>query len=586
MKAYAAGYKTVFEEVSCLPCQPSEGEIPADLVGSYYRSGPAMFSAGSILPPKTSLAQPKLPPVPDGQDPDRMVRHPMEGDGGILGVTFSPEGQVTTRFRYVRTTALNKERKRGVKKYTGMEATRDMGAACAGGLGNFDWQLPLFRHHLMPGLNKLRKNTSNTRPIYWGKRLMSLWEGGQPYKLDAVALSTEGKSRLGGAIRRPDDPFGGQLVYDSVQNRALAYGVEHDARATEITLYEFDESFRLVGGKAGRSYASVPGVAIVNDMAVTRNYAIFVQPPFSAGGFSFLVDKNPGKALTLENGPATLHLIPRLGSEKQQQALSIPLDSNLVDANLLFCNSYEENDKLIIDAVRPESPPNGKTLPTYPWVDSLSNYRAGAGKKGLWRYTVDLGSTNSVTKKCLVSDDVSFATINREVSTQRHRYIYYLVGALGDAVSPPQGIARYDAELGTTASWMPETYQFCGEPMYAPRTGSSEGTKAEDDGYIMSVLFDGKAEESVLLILLANQIEKGPIARIPLGFACPHGLFGVFTADPEASWPTDVIGRRAKLADKMEARGNNWNEVKSDFAGLGLRLDDMEEYFPNWEFFD
>jgi hypothetical protein len=29
----------------------------------------------------------------------------------------------------------------------------------------------------------------------------------------------------------------------------------------------------------------------------------------------------------------------------------------------------------------------------------------------------------------------------------------------------------------------------------------------------------------------------------------------------------------------MESRGNMWNEVKSDFSGLGLRLDDFEEYF-------
>jgi hypothetical protein len=32
----------------------------------------------------------------------------------------------------------------------------------------------------------------------------------------------------------------------------------------------------------------------------------------------------------------------------------------------------------------------------------------------------------------------------------------------------------------------------------------------------------------------------------------------------------------------MESRGNYWNEVKSDFSGLGLRLDDMEEYFGDF----
>jgi hypothetical protein len=29
----------------------------------------------------------------------------------------------------------------------------------------------------------------------------------------------------------------------------------------------------------------------------------------------------------------------------------------------------------------------------------------------------------------------------------------------------------------------------------------------------------------------------------------------------------------------MESRGDMWNEVKSDFSGLGLRLDYFEVYF-------
>ena len=64
----------------------------------------------------------------------------------------------------------------------------------------------------------------------------------------------------------------------------------------------------------------------------------------------------------------------------------------------------------------------------------------------------------------------------------------------------------------------------------------------------------------------------------------PHGYHGCFSATEETGWTAEEIDRRAKLADKMESRGNMWNEVKSDFSGLGLRLDDIEEYFG--DFFD
>ena len=95
----------------------------------------------------------------------------------------------------------------------------------------------------------------------------------------------------------------------------------------------------------------------------------------------------------------------------------------------------------------------------------------------------------------------------------------------------------------------------------------------------MSVLLNGKSNESEIVVLRANAIEGGPIARVPLGIRVPHGLYGCFTDDPEANWSAEEIERRSKLADKMESRGNMWNEVKSDFSGLGLRLDDLEEYF-------
>ena len=58
-KAYGNGYKTVFSEIPYADCQPSSGSIPTDLKGSYFRTGPAMFSAGSIAPPKTSIIQPR-----------------------------------------------------------------------------------------------------------------------------------------------------------------------------------------------------------------------------------------------------------------------------------------------------------------------------------------------------------------------------------------------------------------------------------------------------------------------------------------------------------------------------------------------
>lgn len=572
-EAYARGYKTVFAELPAAECEALPGgKIPSDLKGTYYRTGPAMFSAGSIAPPKTSIIQPRDgPPIPDGENPKRMVLHPFEGDGGMLGVTFQGNGQtVTSRFRYVRTVAFTNERRKGQRLYRGMDSTRELGPNVGEGLGN-DLHTPLFRHHLLPGLNKFRKNTSNSRAVYWGSRLLSMWEGGQPYKVDSLALSTEGRSQLGGVLKEMD-PLGSKLVVDPIKKRALVYGVTQDAKKSEVTVYEFNDAFRLV--EDGKVSQELPGFAMVSDMVVTENYSVFMQPPVSAA-MQLLFVKEPGKVLTVNKGPATLHLVPRVGSGKISKSVSIPFDG-VVEAETQLINAYEDGTKIILDAIRADGTniPPGSENSQWPWASSLQEYRQNAASKSLWRYEIDVQS-GIVSKEQMTEIQCFFGVVHPNQSTRQHHQIYMAIGALGTNVAPPQGVARFDTVSKTMDSWIPEGHEFCGEPMFAPK----DSPNSDDDGYILTVLFNGKTEQSEMIIFQSTDISSGPVARIPLGIGIPHGLHGCFAADAMATWSGEEIQRRAKLADKMESRGNLWNEVKSDFSGLGLRLDDMEEYF-------
>jgi all-trans-8'-apo-beta-carotenal 15,15'-oxygenase len=102
----------------------------------------------------------------------------------------------------------------------------------------------------------------------------------------------------------------------------------------------------------------------------------------------------------------------------------------------------------------------------------------------------------------------------------------------------------------------------------------------EEHGYLISLLFNGKTKKSEVVLFPADQpLSNGPIARIKLNNGIPHGNYGYFCSSKESAWSSEQINRRVKLAEKMEAKGNRWNEVKSDFSGLGLRLDDFEDYF-------
>ena len=160
----------------------------------------------------------------------------------------------------------------------------------------------MYLHHFQTGLNKKRKNTSNTRAVYWSKKLLTLWEGGLPYKLDALALLTEGRSQLGGVLLE-ESPFGAKSVYDPIKQRMIFYGNKQDSKNSELTVLEFNSKFRLVNNS--KIIQSLPGFAIISDFAATQNYSIFVQPSTNVNNMQFLLSKEPGKAVTVDtNAPS------------------------------------------------------------------------------------------------------------------------------------------------------------------------------------------------------------------------------------------------------------------------------------------
>lgn len=212
----------------------------------------------------------------------------------------------------------------------------------------------------------------------------------------------------------------------------------------------------------------------------------------------------------------------------------------------------------------------------WPWASTMADFRSMSTNKSLWRYRVH-PQKGFLSKDCISADQLYFGVVNSDASGRKHRYVYASAGALGEAVAPPQGIAKFDLDDGARESWFPAPHEFCGEPMYARRRGGEDDP--EDGGYILSTLFNGRDESSELVVLRADDVASGPVARVPIGMAIPHGYHGCFAPGDDANWTYEEIERRAKLSDKMETRGSMWNEVKSDFSGLGLRFDDMEEYF-------
>jgi carotenoid cleavage dioxygenase-like enzyme len=62
------------------------------------------------------------------------------------------------------------------------------------------------------------------------------------------------------------------------------------------------------------------------------------------------------------------------------------------------------------------------------------------------------------------------------------------------------------------------------EPVFAPRG------PAEDDGYILSNIYDEDRDASFLAVFAARDLAAGPVARIHLDHRVPVGFHGLWRA--------------------------------------------------------
>lgn len=158
--------------------RPVRGSVPPDFpCGTYYLTGPGLFA-----------------------DDHGSTVNPLDGHGYLRAFEFGEDGRCRYSARYVATEAQREEREEATGRWRFTH--RGPFSVLRGGrrLGNL----------------KVMKNVANTSVLRWGRRLMCLWEGGDPYEIDPATLDTVGPAGLlecdrVGRERRQDDGGGGGL---------------------------------------------------------------------------------------------------------------------------------------------------------------------------------------------------------------------------------------------------------------------------------------------------------------------------------------------------------------------------------------
>lgn len=112
--------------------------------------------------------------------------------------------------------------------------------------------------------------------------------------------------------------------------------------------------------------------------------------------------------------------------------------------------------------------------------------------------------------------------INPLYLTKPHRYIYGVSYNNGHSTFLST-LVKFDCQTQTSITWEKQGHS-PGEPIFVPKP---EGTE-EDEGVLLSVVLDGYAERSYLLVLDARTLKEVGRAELPAGGIVGLGFHGVF----------------------------------------------------------
>jgi len=458
-----------------------EGTIPAKLTGTLFRNGPGLLDV-------------------NGQ----RIHHPFDGDGMICAIAFD-QGCAHFRNRYIRTEGYLAEQQAGKILYRGVFGTDKPG----GWLANvFDLKL---------------KNIANTNVIYWGGKLLALWEAAEPYRLDPATLETLGLDYLDGLLQ-PGDAFGAHPWVDpasELDNGApclLNFAIK-PGLSSKITVFEFAPNGRLLR----QNTATVPGFCFIHDFAITPHYSIFFQNPVTFNPLPFMAGlRSAGECIQFQPHKTTrIVVIPRQGNH----ILSIPATFE-AHSGFVFhhANAFEDGNEVVIDSICYESLPVVE-----PDADFRETNFEALAPGQLWRFRVNL-QTGNVQRQMLDERCSEFPALHPAKVGRSHRYLYFAAAHAPSGNAPNQAILKVDVETSDRKLWSAAPWGYVGEPVFVPRhPDHSQLVGSEDDGWLLTMVFDSRIGRSALIILEAQTMQQ--IARLNLRHHVPYGLHGSFTTE-------------------------------------------------------
>jgi carotenoid cleavage dioxygenase len=411
---------------------------------------------------------------PNPQFPPVGRYHWFDGDGMVHAVHFH-DGKATYRNRWVRTDAFERERAAGDVQWVGIMEP----------LAGNPRDMPL-------------KDSSNTDLLYFNGDVLSLfYMCGAGYALDPITLATRGARSFGGRLSahaKVDHATGELLFFDyGPRPPYLRYGVARPGDGQVVHETPID----------------LPGPRLPHDMAITEHHSILMDLPLVADAEAAKAGRH--KLVFDPSLPARYGVIPRRGDGSAIKWF---------EAEPCYVyhtvNAWEEGDEIVLDLCRVTKPEPRNTASGSVLSKLLSYLRLDAQ---LHRYRFNM-VTGATREEALDDDNTEFPSIDLTRLGRPNRYAYN-VHISDEPALLFDGIVKYDVTTGRDERWWCGPGRWASESPFAPRSAAAT---SDDDGYVVSFVYDQLEDRSEVVVLDASDLTAGPVARVLLPQRVPIGF--------------------------------------------------------------
>lgn len=245
----------------------------------------------------------------------------------------------------------------------------------------------------------------------------------------------------------------------------------------------------------------IPRATMIHDFGVTATRAVFLDLPvvfdldLAAAGhqlpFRWLPDAGARVGVMDRNRP-------------DRGVRWITIDPVYVFHVL---NAYDDGSNVVMDVVRYDSA-----------FDTDPGGLLAASRPTLARWVVD-PDANRVSEERLDDTVVEFPRMDDSVAGRPHRYGYCTRLDEPDT-DRPTGLIKYDLVRQQSTRFDPGEHRSPGEAVFV-RAGDGRG---EDEGWVLSVVYDATRDASDLVILDATSFGGPPVATVQLPARVPFGF--------------------------------------------------------------